>query len=282
MPEPRILLSGLAMGESPRWHVGRLWFADWGTREVVAVDLDGEREVIIRLDSAPFSIDWLPDGRLLVIAGREARLLRQEPSGTLETHAELAALFQPPWNEIVVDGRGRIYLNAIGFDFPGGRFAPGIVALVSPDGSARQVAEGLAFPNGMAVTPDDRTLIVAESYGECLTAFDIEPDGGLAGRRVWAATPGHHPDGICLDADGAAWYADVGTARCVRVHEGGEVSKSVELDRAAFACALGGPDRRTLFVLTADFSGPAALFAGRSRTGLVVAAAAPSPGAGWP
>ncbi len=282
MAERRILLDGLAMVESPRWHDGRLWFADWGTREVVAVDLDGRSEVVDRLSSAPFSIDWLPDGTPLIISGRERRLLRREPGGSLVTHVDLGGYGEHPWNEIVVDGRGNAYLNNIGFEFPGGEFAPGFVALVSPDGTIRQVADGVAFPNGMAVTSDNATLIVAESYGNRLTAFDIVADGTLANRRTWAEVGSDHPDGICIDDEGAVWYADVGAMHCVRVREGGEVLETIELDRGCFACALGGADRRTLFIVAADFSDPAALMSGRTRTGQVLAVPAPAAGAGWP
>jgi sugar lactone lactonase YvrE len=153
------------LGESPSWHDDRLWFSDWGARAIMAVDLDGASEVITRVTSAPFCIDSLPDGRLLVVSARDRRLSRLEPDRSLVIYADLAGLSDKPWNDIVVDGRGNTYVNNIGFDFPGGEFAPGIVALVTPDGSVRQVADGLAFPNGMAVTPDNSTLIVAESYG---------------------------------------------------------------------------------------------------------------------
>jgi sugar lactone lactonase YvrE len=281
MPEPRTLLSGLALGESPRWHEGRLWFSDWGAQEIIAVDVDGDSEVIARAAALPFCIDWLPDGRLLVVAGREARLLRREPDGTLATHAELAGLGRGPWNEIVVDGRGNIYVNNTGFDFPGEEFAPGRVALIAPDGSVREVADGLAFPNGMAVTPDNSTLILAESYAGTLTAFDIGADGGLSNRRVWAAVDGSAPDGICLDADGAVWFADVPNRRCVRVREGGAVLQAIELDRGCFACMLGGPDRRSLFMLAAHWRGPESIADGQ-RTGQLLTARAPAPGVGWP
>jgi sugar lactone lactonase YvrE len=280
MPEPQILMTGIAFGESPRWHDDRLWFSDWGTQELVAVDLAGESEVAARVPSSPFCIDWMPDGRLLIVSGGDGRLLRREPDGSLVTHADLSHLSRYPWNEIVVDGRGNIYLNGIGFDFPAGAFAPGIIALVAPDGSVRQVADGVAFPNGMAVLPDGATLIVAESYANRLTAFDIAADGGLSNRRVWAEVGSDHPDGICLDAEGAVWYADVGTKRCVRVREGGEVLRSIELDRGCFACMLGGMDGRTLFMLAAVFD-PAAMFSGK-QTGQVLTARTPAPGAGWP
>ncbi len=197
-PELQTLMTGIAFGESPRWHDDRLWFSDWGAQEVIAVDLEGKSEVIVRVQfpSFPMCIDFLPNGRLLVISARDRLLLRREPDGSLVTYADLTGLSDHPWNEIVVDGRGNAYINNIGFDFPGGEFAPGIIALVTPDGSARQVADGVAFPNGMVVTPDNSTLIVAESYGKKLTAFDIAADGSLSNRRVWADLDGGVPDGI--------------------------------------------------------------------------------------
>ena len=234
-PKVQTLMTGLLLGESPRWHDGRLWFSDWGAQEVIAVDLEGRSEVIARVPSFPFSIDWLPDGRLLIVSASTRLLLRREPDGSLTTHADLSALSDQPWNEIVVDGRGNAYINNIGFDFPRDEFAPGTLALVTPDGSAQQVADGVAFPNGMVVTPDNSTLILAESYGRKLTAFDIEADGSLSNRRVWASLGGGVPDGICLDADNAIWYGDVPNKRCVRVREGGEVLQSIVLDRGCFA-----------------------------------------------
>jgi sugar lactone lactonase YvrE len=281
MPELKTLLTGLAMGESPRWHAGRLWLSDWGAQEVVATDLAGTREVIAQVPSVPFCIDWLPDGRLLIVAGGQVRLLRMEPDGAPVTHAELTSISDKPWNEIVVDGRGNVYLNNIGFNFPGGEFAPGVIALVTPDGAVRQVVDGLAFPNGMAVTPDNATLVVAESYSNCLTAFDIAPDGSLTNRRVWADLGGDYPDGICIDADNAIWYADVPHQHCVRVREGGEILQTIKLDRGCFACALGGANKRTLFIVANDWGGPESM-AGGARQGQVIMADAHAPGAGWP
>ena len=271
MPQPRTLLTGLGFGESPRWHDGRLWFCNWGFGEVMALGLDGSSEVMARIPTTiPFSIDWLPDGRLLVVSGQEALLLRQEPDGSLVTHADLTGL-DSVFNEIVVDGRGNAYVNG------------GTIALVTPDGSARQVAGGLEFGNGMAVTPDNATLIVAESHGNRLTAFDIAADGGLSGRRVWAGLGRGVPDGICIDADGAVWYADVPNRRCVRVREGGEVLQTIDLDRGGFACMLGGEDGRTLFMVAAEWRGmEAAAEVMQEKTGQVLAAQAPAPGAGWP
>ncbi len=235
-----------------------------------------------RVESFPMCIDHLPDGRLLVVAGSSRQVLRQERDGSLVRHADLGELGTYPWNDIVVDGRGNAYVNNIGFDFPDGDVKPGFVVLVTPDGAARQVAGGLAFPNGMAVTPDNRTLIVAESYGSRLTAFDIGADGGLANRRLWAEVAGP-PDGICLDAETAIWYADVPNRRCVRVREGGEVVQTIHLDRGAFACALGGADRQTLFITTNVWAGTGGMDqAGRSGQGQVRSARVDVPGAGWP
>jgi sugar lactone lactonase YvrE len=282
LPEVRTLMTGVQLGESPRWHEGRLWFSDWGAEEMVAVDLEGNSEVVLRGAAAPpFSIDWLPDGRLLIVAGQDGRLLRAEADGTLATHADLTGLSEHPWNEIVVDGRGNAYVNSIGFDFPAGEFTPGIVALVTSDGSARRVADGVSFPNGMAVTPDNSTLIVAESYANRLTAFDIDTEGGLTGRRVWADLDGGTPDGICLDADNAVWYADVPNKRCVRVREGGDVLQTIDLDRGCFACTLGGPDNTTLFLMANEWGGPADM-QDQEATGQVLTSDAPAAGAGWP
>ena len=281
MAELRILMSGLVFPESPRWHEDRLWFSDWGAGEVIAVDLEGTSEVIVRVQSFPMCIASLPDGRLLIVSARDGLLLRRELDGTVVTHADLTGVAGHAWNDIVVDGRGNAYINNIGFDFPGGEFAPGIIAVVTPDGSARQVGEDVAFPNGMVVTPDNSTLIVAESYGNRLTAFDIALDGGLSNRRIWAELDGGVPDGICLDAENAIWYGDVPNRRCVRVREGGEVLQTIELDRGCFACMLGGEDRRTLFLTANEWSGPANMADG-PRMGQVLSARAPAPGAGWP
>ena len=281
MPEPQTLMTGIAFGESPRWHDDRLWFSDWGAQELVAVDLAGESEVVARVPSSPFCIDWMPEGRLLIVSGGDGRLLRREPNGSLLTHADLGRLSRHPWNEIVVDGRGNAYINNIGFDFPDGEFAPGTVAVLTPGGPARQAADGVAFPNGMAVTPDNSTLIVAESYANRLTAFDIAEDGGLSNRRAWADLDDGVPDGICLDAEGAVWYADVPNARCVRVREGGEVLQSIGLDRGCFACMLGGADGRTLFMVAQEWGGIGSTADG-DRTGRVLTVRTPAPGVGWP
>ena len=278
---PRLVLDGIAMGESPRWHDGRIWFADWRAGRIVAVADHPEgavAETVVEHRSLPLCFDFAPDGSLLVVSSTERALLRRTSAGALERFADLSAEGVHPWNDIVVDGRGNAYVNSIGFDFPGGEFAPGFVVCVTPDGTVRRVAEGLAFPNGMAVTADNATLVVAESYADCLTAYDIAEDGSLANRRLWASMPGDHPDGITLDADGAAWYADVGSAHCVRVAEGGEVLADVRLDRGAFACVLGGTTAEPTLYITAN-SWSADLTA---SGGQLLAVAAPAPRAGYP
>ena len=274
-----VLMEDIVFGESPRWRDGRLWFSDWGAGRVFSVEADGTPRVEAEVSSFPMCIDFLPDGRLLVVSSADRQVLRREPDGSLAPHADLAPVSRKPWNDIVVDGRGNAYVNCIGFDFPGGEFAPGLVVLVTQEGNVAPVAEGLAFPNGVAVTADNSTLIVAESYAEQLTAYDIADDGTLTNRRVWAATPGEHPDGICLDASGALWYADVGNKHCVRVREGGEMLATFDLDRGAFACALSRDTEPKLYVVGQDWGGPGSV---GGATGQVVRFAAPAPGAGYP
>lgn len=272
-----VLMEGIVFGESPRWHDGRVWFSDWGANQVIALDPDGTHEVVVEVPSFPMCIDFLPDGRLLVVDSAHRRLLRREPDGSMVTHADLAAVSEKPWNDIVVDAGGNAYVNSIGFDFPDGEFAPGLVVLVTAEGEIRRVADDLAFPNGMAITPDGGTLVVAESYANRLTAYDIGTDGDLGNRRVWAETPGDHPDGICMDAESAIWYADVGNCHCVRVREGGEVLATVDLDRGAFACILSRGDDPRLYVVGQNWGGPES-----KPSGQVVAFPALAPGAGRP
>jgi sugar lactone lactonase YvrE len=284
--QPQVLLDRLAMPESPRWHDGRLWFSNWGTREIVAVDLDGNSEVVGEgPDGLGWATNWLPDGRLL-ITGPE--LIRVEADGSRARHADLSHISPFGWSELTVDGRGNAYVNTINFDFAefnevltSGR-APGKIALVTPDGEAHEVAIELAFPNGMVITPDCKTLIVAESFAARLTAFDIADDGTLENRRVWAEGIG--PDGICLDADGCIWTSSASmTNDCVRIREGGEQLERIELGRPCFATMLGGPDRRTLFMLIADWHGTEEVKdVIEARTGQVLVADAPAPGVGWP
>ena len=284
MNETQTLMTGIAFGESPRWHDGRLWFADWGTQEIIAVDPEGNSEVMVRLSFPsfqPICFDWLPDGRLLIVSASDGLVLRLDTGGSLVAHADLSSLADG-FNEIVVDGRGNAYVNGGNFDFATGAGAhSGIVALVRPDGSARRVADDIVFGNGMAITKDGSTLIVAESWARRLSAFDIARDGGLSNRRVWADLCDSPPDGICTDAEGAVWFADVPNKLCARVREGGEVLQTIELDRGCFACALGGADRSTLFVVAREWRGPETMD-DEERTGQILTARAPAPGAGRP
>ncbi len=262
---PKVLVDGLAFVESARWHDGRLWFAHWTVGEIIATDLVGNAEVVAAGRRAMgWSIDWLPDGRLLITG---ESLLRQEADGSLVQDADLSGVARHNWNEITVDHhRGNLYLNgADTANFLAGQFPPpGIIALVTEDGSARRVAEEIHFPNGMTITPDGSTLVVAESIAGRLTAFEIQPDGSLANRRVWAE--GLAPDGICMDAEGAIWCgaADVRSrtgneadpeGAAVRVREGGQILDRIDLDRPAFSLALGGPRGRTLGIVGQHWRG---------------------------
>jgi sugar lactone lactonase YvrE len=281
MSEPKVLLSGLGIPESPRWHEGRLWFCNWIDRQIVAVGLDGKSEVFPAWSQGQlmgYSIDWLPDGRLLMTGDK---LRRQELDGSMVTVAEQKG------NEIVVDGRGNIYLNGADFNFSGGEAPkPGYIKLVTPNGELRQVAGDIQFPNGMVITPDNRTLIISESFAGRLTAFDIDADGGLSNRRVFA--DGLGPDGICLDTEGAVWVS-TGDFSIVRVAEGGEVLQRVELreNRAPFALMLGGPDRRILYIMTAEWRPADGIsnlqrLANGPRTGEILTLPVSVPGTGRP
>jgi sugar lactone lactonase YvrE len=239
-----LFATGLQMGESPRWHDGRLWVCDWLAGEVLVFDADGSREVVARVEGFPFSIDWLPDGRLVLTT----------PNGVV-TGAELAP-YGPPgqaFNEIVVDAAGRAWVDRPG-SMPWEERKPGIVSVVLPDGTSRAVADDVWFPNGMVVLGDD-TLVLAESHADRLTAWTITEAGALIDRRVWAELgEGAAPDGICADAEGAIWYASVPGQRCVRVAQGGAVLETVEVDRGCFACMLGDDDGLTLFIVANDYS----------------------------
>ena len=282
-----VLTGGHGLVESPRWHDGRLWFADWLAGEIIRVD-GATANVIARHRSLPLCFDFLPDGRPLLVSGPQRALLQLRPDGTTGTYADLADLSPYGCNDIVIDGRGNAYVNNGNFDFatgpPPGERAPGFVALVRPDGSATPVAADLAFPNGMAVTPDNSTLVVAESYRNRLTAFAINADGSLGQRWVWADLADGVPDGICIDAAGAAWYADVPNQRCVRVREGGEVLETVHLDRGGFACMLGAtPADPRLYIVAAHWPGVQGLTdPTHTWDGQALSVPAPAGAAGWP
>ena len=275
-----VLLDGLVFPEGPRWRNGRLWFSDIHAHRVMTVDLNGYAETVVEVPGRPSGLGWLPDGRLLIVSMTDRHLLRLDSTG-LAVVADLRALVSGDCNDMVVDRQGRAYIGNVGFDFIAGQgYAPGEIVMVTPDGKARVVAADMAFPNGTVITPDGRTLIVGESLGFRLTAFDIEPDGTLARRRVWAQLDKAVPDGICLDAEGAIWVASPVSAEVLRVREGGEVTDRIPVDTQAFACMLGGPDRRTLFVLTAVTWHPEEARA--HATGRIEVVEVDVPGAGLP
>jgi len=261
-----ILIDGLAFGESPRWHGGRLWLSDWAAGEVLAVDpAAGTREVVARVDAFPFCLAFDDAGRLLIVTG-DGRLLRREDGGAVGPVADLSGLSEHALNELVRAPDGNLFVNGIGYDMAAGDDPQeGFVAVVAPDGAARRVAEGLAFPNGMEVVDGGATLLVAESHASRITAFTIGRDGDLDGRRTWAEVPVSAPDGICVDPQGGVWYGDVPNQCAVRVAEGGEILDRIEADRGCFAVALA-PDR-TLYLVTMRWGGEDG-----ERTGQVVTA----------
>ena len=253
-----VLLTGLAFGEGPRWHDGALWLSDMHNHRVIRVGADGAAETVVEVPAQPSGLGWLPDGDLLVVSMVDRRLLRWDGRHLTE-HANLMQLARFHCNDMVVDAAGRAYVGNFGFDLHAqANPEPADLICVHPDGRARVVARDLMFPNGTVITPDGGTLIVAESWGRRLSAFDVAPDGSLDNRRVWAELPsGAVPDGICLDAAGGIWSASPSSNECVRQIEGGEVRHRVRVDQGAFACMLGGSEGRTLYILTAGSSEPA-------------------------
>ena len=274
------LLEGLTFPEGPRWHDGRLWFSDFYAHEVVAVDLDGRRETMAEVPGQPSGLGWTPDGRLLVVSMTDRRLLRQDPGGLVEV-ADLSGLAGYHCNDMVVDGDGGAYVGNFGYNsHDGDDFKLADLIRVEPDGTASVAAAGLAFPNGSVITPDGGTLIVGETRGHILSAWDRAADGGLSNRRVWADLDGGYPDGICLDAEGAVWVSDPRKKETIRVLEGGEVTERISTgDYGSFACMLGGGDRRTLFICTCLQSGPGTA---ELRSGRIETVQVEVPGAGWP
>lgn len=259
-----VLLDGLTFPEGPRWHDGKLWFSDMHAGAVLSVDASGKSEVVVEVPNAPSGLGWLPDGRLLVVSMTDRRLLRLDPDGLTEA-ADLSELASYHCNDMVVDDQGRAYVGNFGFDLHDhGAPTSAEIVLVTPDGRTRLVADEMQFPNGSVITPDGATLIVGETFGTCLTAFSIETDGSLSGRRIWAQLDGILPDGICLDAEGAIWVASPVSHAIFRVAEGGEILQRIPLESQSFACMLGGPDGRTLHICTAESSDPETCVANRS------------------
>jgi sugar lactone lactonase YvrE len=280
-PQTKVLLDGLVFPECPRWHDGKLWFSDMHARKVMTVGLDGKTETIVEVAGQPAGLGWLPDGQLLIVSQVDFRLLKLGPSGLTEV-AGLGGIARTSCNDMVVDARGRAYIGHFGTRADKGPppFAEAEIITVTPDGVVGVAADSLLFPNGMVITPGGHTLIVAESFGERLSAFDIEADGSLTRRRVWAALPGLVPDGICCDAAGGVWVANAGANQVVHVQEGGRIDRRVDVADKAFACMLGGPDRRTLFVMTASTVN--ADEARAKRSGRIETTRVEVPGAGLP
>lgn len=274
------LLDGLGFGEGPRWRDGRLWFSDFCFRHVRTVDEAGRSEVVVELPDQPSGLGWRPDGTLLIVSMTDRRLMRFA-DGRLSVEAELGALTGGKCNDMVVDGKGRAYVGNFGYDFEArAERRTTCLIRVDPDGSVHKATDELMFPNGTVITPDGRTMVVAETFAHRLSAYDVLADGALSNRRTWATIEGCYPDGICLDADGAIWVADPRGRRVLRLLEGGKVTHSVDLaPRGAFACMLGGADRKTLFVITNNVGSAASA---DSHEGRIETMRVDVPGAGWP
>jgi sugar lactone lactonase YvrE len=281
MTETKVLIDGLCFPEGPRWHEGEFWFSDMHGKRVLRAGLDGRARTVVEVEQRPSGLGWLPDGRLLVVSMYDRRLLRLDPDG-LKPVADLAPIATFHANDMVVDRHGRAYIGNFGFDLIAGEpQRTTSLARVDPDGSVHVAATELMFPNGMVITPDDRTLIAAETFGGCLTAFDKASDGSLSRRRVFAKLEGGTvPDGIALDAEGAVWVASPLTNECLRVHEGGRVSRRLRASALPYACALGGPDRKTLFICTAETHHPEECV--EKRSGKIETLQVEVAGAGWP
>jgi sugar lactone lactonase YvrE len=253
------VVEGLTFAEGLRWHDQKLWFSDMYANEVHTWSEGAGGEVVARTEFSPSGLGWTPDGGLLVVTMEDRKLLRIDRDGATTVFADLAGLTPHPINDMVIDGDGRAYIGAFGFDLHGGKeLAPGLIITVESDGSHKVAAEGVIFPNGMVITDLGRTLVAAETFAGRLSALDRNDDGTLLNLRVWADLPqGATPDGICIDSEGAIWVASTGTGECIRVAEGGEILDRVSVgETMAIACCLGGQDGRTLFVATSDHIPP--------------------------
>jgi sugar lactone lactonase YvrE len=275
-----ILLDGLTFPEAPRWRDGKLWFSDFYSHRVIRLGLDGRSETVAEVPQRPSGLGWTRDGDLLVVSMLNRRVLRQR-NGALELHADLTAFSGGLCNDMVVDAAGRAYVGNFGYDRHAGEAARvTCLARVDPDGSVVRAAEDLMFPNGTVITPDGRALIVAETFAHRLTAFDVAPDGSLSNRRLFAQLDGCFPDGICLDAEGAIWVTDARGKRVMRVFDGGRIARTISTgEQGTFACMLGGPDRRILFICTSSGSGPQMA---EKRDGRIECITVDVPGAGLP
>jgi len=280
MTDLTTLLDGLYFGEGPRWRDGHLYLSDFYAHEVLRVDLDGNRERVAHFPQQPSGLGWLPDGTMLIVSMKDRKLMKLTDAGPVE-YADLSSVAGFHCNDMVVSAEGRAYVGNFGYDHytePEEKTAK--LARVDPDGTVHCAATDLKFPNGSVITPDGKTLIVGETRGNRLTAWDIALDGALSNRRVWADLGPNFPDGICLDEEGAIWVADPRLKETIRVREGGDVTHRILTgDYGSFACMLGGADRKTLFICTAPGSGPSAV---EARKGRVEYCRVDVPGAGLP
>jgi sugar lactone lactonase YvrE len=252
--------TGIDFGEGPRWHDGKLWFSDFYRHGVFTLDAEGTETRVVTIENQPSGLGWMPDGMLLISSMIDQKVMALSPEGELREHADLSGVVKDKCNDLVVTADGTAYVGNFGFALDkGADFESTTLVRVAPDGEVHIAASGLMFPNGSVITPDDKTLIVGETFGGQYTAWDIEADGTLTNRWIWAKVDGHLPDGCCLDTDGAIWMSDVSNNRYCRVHEGGEVSETIEVDGNAVACMLGGDDGRTLFMLVSPTTHPGKL-----------------------
>jgi sugar lactone lactonase YvrE len=245
-----VLLTGLKFPESPRWHDDKLWFVDMDDHKVLTIDMQRNVETILERPNRVSGLGFTPDEKLLVVSMEDNKLFRLDPDGIKEV-ADLSKFNPFLLNDMVIDKKGRAYIGNFGYDYFNNKpFNLTNLAMVSPNGDMQIVAKEMAFPNGMVITPDDKTLIVAETMAAKLSTFDIQEDGTLINRRVWANLKSLPPDGICLDEEGGIWLAAPGRHRAVRVLQGGKITHIVKVENDAYACMLGGPDLTTLFIAT--------------------------------
>ncbi|MCH1492198.1 MAG: SMP-30/gluconolactonase/LRE family protein [Luminiphilus sp.] len=277
----KIACDGFTFIEGPRWHSGALWFSDFYDEAVFRLRPGQSVERVVAVPQRPSGLGWLPDGDLLIASMLDKTVYRYAGTGELICHADLSTVAERRINDMVVDPKGRAWVGNFGFDLPqGDPVAPGTLARIDPDGSVHAAAGDLLFANGMALLDGGDTLVVAETFRGCLTAFDIASDSRLCGRRLWAQLPeGAVPDGICVDAEGAIWVASPTTGTVLRLAEGGAILNAIDTGRQAIACALGGEDSHTLFVSTAVATDRETCLAARSARIEAYAVAVPAAGA---
>ena len=283
------LMKGLTFGEGPRWHENKFYFSDFYSHKVYSLDLSGKHEVIVEIPNQPSGLGWTPDGTMLIVSMKDRKLMSFK-DGLLTERADLTELSGFHCNDMVVDIDGNAFIGNFGFNtYDGEEIKPTNLILVKPGEEPVLAADNLFFPNGTVITPDNKTLIVGETYAARLTAFDKSEDGSLSNRRIWAdlkvnAEEGTVPlpDGMCIDEEGAIWVASPSTAEVIRVHEGGMISERIPVQTNAFACMLGGEDRRTLFICTSNGSGVDPEAALREKSGKIEITQVDVPGCGRP